>query len=222
MLKTWHKVAGDKVIALMGYDLVSAKNKWAAGIKELRELFIRVEQDGFTLQSQAVWRLHWDHQIHKVYTHSRLLIVHLNAHSLSTFWSLHVIQALQASAKILCSFTHLQMRPSAIFSIKAVCTTMAAYRPLVVCTVRGKLPDVVYFCLQALAYQYRCSLESVNDDLAQIDISLAVKQGRLQFEPLLEEIHAAHYKNQLRPLLAIPLNFKVGLVIVWTSQTVCM
>ena len=66
VLKAWHKVAGDKVIALMGLDLVSAKSKWAAGIKELRELFIRVEQDGFTMQSQAVWRFHWDHQIYKV------------------------------------------------------------------------------------------------------------------------------------------------------------
>ena len=65
MLKTWHRVAGDKVIALMKLDLVSA-NRWAAGIKELRELFIHVEQDGFSLQSQAVWRLHWDHQIYKV------------------------------------------------------------------------------------------------------------------------------------------------------------
>lgn len=69
------------MIALMGYDLVSAKNKWAAGIKELRELFIRVEQDGFTMQSQAVWRLHWDHQIHKVYTLSKLLIAQLNDQS---------------------------------------------------------------------------------------------------------------------------------------------
>ena len=50
----------------MSLDLVSAKGKWAAGIKELRELLIRVEQDGFSMQSQAVWRLHWDHQIYKV------------------------------------------------------------------------------------------------------------------------------------------------------------
>ena len=67
-LKTWHKVAGEKVIALMHHDLVQAKSKWAAGIKELREMFIRVEQDGFSMQSQAVWRLHWDHQIYKVRT----------------------------------------------------------------------------------------------------------------------------------------------------------
>lgn len=50
----------------MSLDLVSAKSKWAAGIKELREFFIRVEQDGFSMQSQNVWRLHWDHQIYKV------------------------------------------------------------------------------------------------------------------------------------------------------------
>ena len=50
----------------MSLDLVSAKSKWAAGIKELRELFVRVEQDGFSMQSQAIWRLYWDHQIYKV------------------------------------------------------------------------------------------------------------------------------------------------------------
>lgn len=65
-LKTWHKVAADKVVALMNHDLVKGKSKWAAGIKELREMFVRVEQDGFSMQSQAVWRLHWDHQIYKV------------------------------------------------------------------------------------------------------------------------------------------------------------
>ena len=65
-MKTWHKVAGDKVVALMSLDLVSAKSKSAAAIKELREFFIRVEQDGFSMQSQNVWRLHWDHQIYKV------------------------------------------------------------------------------------------------------------------------------------------------------------
>lgn len=99
---------------------------------------------------------------------------------------------------------------------------MAEYTTLMVCSVLGSLPDLLHFCLQALAHQYRCSLKSVNDNLAQIDISLAVKQGRLQFEPPLEEIHAAHYKNQLRPLLAIPLNFKVGLLREWTSQPVYM
>ncbi len=67
-------------------------------------------------------------------------------------------------------------------------------------------------CLQALAHQYKRSLESIHDNLPHIDISLVVKQGYLQFEPPLEEVHVAHYKNQLKPLLAIPLNFKVSFV----------
>ena len=97
---------------------------------------------------------------------------------------------------------------------------MARHTTLVVCTVRGSLSDLMHLCLQALAYQYCCSLESINNNLAQIDISLTVRQGRLQFEPPLEEIHVAHYKNQLRPLLAIPLNFKVGLQREWTNQPI--
>ena len=54
----------------MNHDLLKAKSKWAAGIKDLREMFVRVEQDGFSMQSQAVWRLHWDHQIYKVWSQS--------------------------------------------------------------------------------------------------------------------------------------------------------
>ena len=215
VLKTWHKVAGDKVIALMGYDLVSAKNKWAAGIKELRQLFIQVEQDGFTMQSQAVWRLHWDHQIHKVCTHSRLLssmlvlqrvLEHAGHSSIAGFSQGTVVLYTPADVHVSNSEHHgCVHRHGSIHNV---------------CSVLGNLSDLVHFCFQALAYQYRCSLESINDNLAQIDVSLAVKHGRLQFEPPLEEIHVAHYKNQLRPLLAIPLNFKVGLLRVWTSQTV--
>ena len=82
VLKTWHKVAGDKVMALMSFDLVSAKAKWAAGIKDLREMFVRVEQDGFSMQSQATWRLHWDHQIYKV---ELTCFAHLTAVSKTSF-----------------------------------------------------------------------------------------------------------------------------------------
>ena len=65
--------------------------------------------------------------------------------------------------------------------------------------------------MQALAYQYQCSLERINDNLPRIDIALVVKQGCLQYEPPLEEVHVTHYKSHLKPLLAIPLNFKVSL-----------
>lgn len=65
-LQKHHQAAAAKVVALMCTDLVRSKDKWAAGVKDLRELFATVEREGFSRQSQAAWRLHWDHQLYKV------------------------------------------------------------------------------------------------------------------------------------------------------------
>lgn len=54
-----------RVLALMDTDLVKSKDKWAAGVKELRDLFASVEREGFPRESQAAWRLHWDYQLYK-------------------------------------------------------------------------------------------------------------------------------------------------------------
>mmetsp|Transcript_17017 Transcript_17017/g.54247 ORF Transcript_17017/g.54247 Transcript_17017/m.54247 type:complete len:3325 (+) Transcript_17017:156-10130(+) len=64
-LRKWHKVLGEKVAGLMALDLVRQKDRWAACIKELREIFTNLEKEGFTRDEQNTWRLHWDHQIYK-------------------------------------------------------------------------------------------------------------------------------------------------------------
>lgn len=47
-------------------------------------------------------------------------------------------------------------------------------------------------------------------------VSLVVKQGQLVYDPPLEDMRSAHYKTHLRPLLAIPINFKVSSsIFVW-------
>lgn len=71
---------------------------------------------------------------------------------------------------------------------------------------------------QALALQYQWTLESINDNLPQVSISLVVKQGQLQFDPPLEDLRSAHYKTHLRPVLAIPINFKVSLAVTMYCQ----
>ena len=63
--------------------------------------------------------------------------------------------------------------------------------------------------MQALEHQYRRGLLCINEELPQTEVSLVFKQGRLQFEPSLEELKTAHYKQLLKPFLSIPLNFKV-------------
>ncbi|KAG2486208.1 hypothetical protein HYH03_015170 [Edaphochlamys debaryana] len=64
-LRKWHSVLADKVVTLAGTDLVRHKDKWAAGVKEMREIFARLEAEGYTRESQAVWRQHWDFQLYK-------------------------------------------------------------------------------------------------------------------------------------------------------------
>ena len=63
--------------------------------------------------------------------------------------------------------------------------------------------------VQALEHQYRRGLLCINEELPQTEVSLVFKQGRLQFEPSLEVLKTAHYKQLLKPFLSIPLNFKV-------------
>ena len=62
-LRKWHKVIGEKVITLMGTDLVRQRDKWVSGIKEIRAILNNLENEGFSRPSQANWRLHWDYQV---------------------------------------------------------------------------------------------------------------------------------------------------------------
>ncbi|KAG2426397.1 hypothetical protein HYH02_014824 [Chlamydomonas schloesseri] len=64
-LRKWHSVLSDKVVTLAGTDLVRHKDKWAAGVKEMREVFGRLEAEGYSRESQQVWRQHWDFQLYK-------------------------------------------------------------------------------------------------------------------------------------------------------------
>ena len=48
----------------MGTDLVRYKDRWALGVKEMREIFIRLEGD-YPRESQQVWRQYWDYQLYK-------------------------------------------------------------------------------------------------------------------------------------------------------------
>lgn len=54
-------------------------------------------------------------------------------------------------------------------------------------------------------------MESINDNLPQVIVSLVVKQGQVTYDPPLEDVRSAHYRTHLRPLLTIPMNFKVSI-----------
>nr|ADI46936.1 DHC1bm [Volvox carteri f. nagariensis] len=64
-LRKWHGLLAEKVVSLACTDLVRHKDKWAAGVKEMRDIFGRLESEGYTRESQQVWRQHWDFQLYK-------------------------------------------------------------------------------------------------------------------------------------------------------------
>lgn len=64
-LRKWHQVLTDKVVSLLDMDLVRHKDKWVTKIKEMREIFTRLESEGYDKNSQQVWRQHWDFQLYK-------------------------------------------------------------------------------------------------------------------------------------------------------------
>lgn len=64
-LRIWHVAIQEKINQLINTDLVTAKDRWAAAIKEIRDIFKGREKEGFPEESQRAWRLHWDHQLYK-------------------------------------------------------------------------------------------------------------------------------------------------------------
>lgn len=43
-----------QVVTLMGTDLVRHKDRWALGVKEMRDIFVRLESEGYTKEAQQV------------------------------------------------------------------------------------------------------------------------------------------------------------------------
>lgn len=64
-LRNCHVHLKGIVMALFDYDLLLQKDTWAGKIREMREVFLTLEKEGFDRKSQGLWRLHWDHQIYK-------------------------------------------------------------------------------------------------------------------------------------------------------------
>ncbi len=57
------------MVGLLRTDLVRYKERWAAGIRSMRDIFARLESEGYSRESQAVWRQHWDFQLYKALEH---------------------------------------------------------------------------------------------------------------------------------------------------------
>ncbi|XP_026994578.2 cytoplasmic dynein 2 heavy chain 1 isoform X2 [Tachysurus fulvidraco] len=64
-LRKWHTDFIDKVVLLMGVDLLRQQQRWKEGLQELRAGFATIESQGVQVSNMHAWRQHWNHQLYK-------------------------------------------------------------------------------------------------------------------------------------------------------------
>ncbi|GAA6083651.1 cytoplasmic dynein 2 heavy chain 1 isoform X2, partial [Tachysurus ichikawai] len=64
-LRKWHTDFIDKVVLLMGIDLLRQQQRWKEGLQELRAGFATIESQGVQVSNMHAWRQHWNHQLYK-------------------------------------------------------------------------------------------------------------------------------------------------------------
>ncbi|KAJ3098912.1 Cytoplasmic dynein 2 heavy chain 1 [Phlyctochytrium planicorne] len=125
-LRKFHSLICEKVVGLMGIDLVKAqtKQKWKESLATIRSFIAAAQEGKISVQDTLSWRNHWDCQIYK-----------------------------------------------------------------------------------SLEYQYRMSLENLNQNLPEISVELVFQQQKLQFRPPFENIRANYYR-EMKNIINIPGSFK--------------
>ncbi|KAL1260293.1 hypothetical protein QQF64_008120, partial [Cirrhinus molitorella] len=68
-LRKWHTDFTDKVVNLMGVDLLRQQQRWKDGLQDLRTGFATLESQGFRVGDMRAWRQHWNHQLYKALEH---------------------------------------------------------------------------------------------------------------------------------------------------------
>ncbi|XP_050986096.1 LOW QUALITY PROTEIN: cytoplasmic dynein 2 heavy chain 1 [Labeo rohita] len=68
-LRKWHTDFTDKVVNLMGVDLLRQQQRWKDGLQDLRTGFATLESQGFRSGDMRAWRQHWNHQLYKALEH---------------------------------------------------------------------------------------------------------------------------------------------------------
>ncbi|XP_059389922.1 dynein cytoplasmic 2 heavy chain 1 isoform X3 [Carassius carassius] len=68
-LRKWHTDFTDKVVSLMGVDLLRQQQRWKDALQDLRTGFATLESQGFRAGDMRAWRQHWNHQLYKALEH---------------------------------------------------------------------------------------------------------------------------------------------------------
>uniref|UniRef100_A0A9J7YQK8 Cytoplasmic dynein 2 heavy chain 1 n=1 Tax=Cyprinus carpio carpio TaxID=630221 RepID=A0A9J7YQK8_CYPCA len=68
-LRKWHTDFTDKVVSLMGVDLLRQQQRWKDALQDLRTGFATLESQGIRAGDMRAWRQHWNHQLYKALEH---------------------------------------------------------------------------------------------------------------------------------------------------------
>ncbi|KAL9646809.1 hypothetical protein ABK040_013671 [Willaertia magna] len=66
-LRKYHMLIGDKVVQLMGIDLLREKETWITKVKEISKIFAFLKSQNYT--NMESWKTHWDYNIYKALEH---------------------------------------------------------------------------------------------------------------------------------------------------------
>ncbi|CAL1265870.1 unnamed protein product [Larinioides sclopetarius] len=65
MLRKQHFVVGEMVLKLMNTDLLRMQQTWKDTLVEIRSIFLKLQEQGFSPENMRPWRAHWDRQLYK-------------------------------------------------------------------------------------------------------------------------------------------------------------
>ncbi|GFR12638.1 cytoplasmic dynein 2 heavy chain 1 [Trichonephila clavata] len=65
MLRKQHFVVGEMVLKLMNTDLLRLQQSWKDILVEIRSVFLKLQEQGFSVEHMRPWRAHWDRQLYK-------------------------------------------------------------------------------------------------------------------------------------------------------------
>ncbi|XP_077984893.1 cytoplasmic dynein 2 heavy chain 1-like [Glandiceps talaboti] len=68
-LRKCHNIVCEKVVTLMGVDLLRQQTRWKEGLMDIRHLMANLVQQGFRSDNMKPWKAHWDRQLYKALEH---------------------------------------------------------------------------------------------------------------------------------------------------------
>ncbi|XP_054724974.1 LOW QUALITY PROTEIN: cytoplasmic dynein 2 heavy chain 1-like [Uloborus diversus] len=65
MLRKQHFVVNEMVLKLMNTDLLRQQQQWKDVLVDIRSIFVKLQEQGFSSEHMRPWRAHWDRQLYK-------------------------------------------------------------------------------------------------------------------------------------------------------------